>query len=260
MAQIQLTTNAKTAYLNALVGKSTTLATFLMSGSNYNFRDAALNSLFNSAVTWGSVTAGTATLLQTITPSGSGTVDNVLINVSTPVCSSAPVGLTGLGKNIIVPTLTFSAGTPITISSVFKYPANNGGTVNINQQLQSAMATMILFGGTTPQVMAGGVLTVYAGIQPATADMGTNNTHTALVSYTMAVADYGTAASGVIALTGTKNATATGAGVPTWARLVKGAYVMDFSAGVSGTDLTLSSANINVSDTVGLVGATLTYP
>jgi hypothetical protein len=109
----------------------------------------------------------------------------------------------------------------------------------------------------TATVGASGLLRIYDGSRPATGGAAT----TLLAELTLNATFAPAAASGVLTLNAiTADASANATGTATWFRIVTsgGSFVMDGSAGTSGTDLVLNTASIVTGANVSISSATIT--
>ena len=108
----------------------------------------------------------------------------------------------------------------------------------------------------TTAVGSAGKLAIYDGTRPATGGTATNK----LAEFTLG-SPFATAASGgVLSPTLPSNVTALLSGTATWYRITTsgGTFVMDGSAGTSGTDLILNTASIASGATVSITAHTIT--
>ncbi|MEI6599899.1 MAG: hypothetical protein WCN21_05470 [Comamonadaceae bacterium] len=86
-----------------------------------------------------------------------------------------------------------------------------------------------------------GMIRIYDGTQPATADTATSS-NTLGVTLTFGATAFGSASSGLLTANAITAGTAVAAITPTWARILKSdgtTVVMDVSAGASGCNLTI---------------------
>ncbi len=86
-----------------------------------------------------------------------------------------------------------------------------------------------------------GLIKIYDGTQPATADTATSS-NTLGVTLTFGTTAFGEASSGLLTANAITAGTAVAAITPTWARILKSdgtTVVMDVSAGASGCNLTI---------------------
>lgn len=108
----------------------------------------------------------------------------------------------------------------------------------------------------TTAVGNAGKLAIYDGTRPATGGTATNK----LAEFTLGTPFAAAAAAGVLSPTLPSNVTALLSGTATWYRITTsgGTFVMDGSAGTSGTDLILNSASISSGATVSITAHTIT--
>jgi hypothetical protein len=108
----------------------------------------------------------------------------------------------------------------------------------------------------TTAVGNAGKLRVYDGSRPATGGTAT----TLLAEFTLGSPFAAGAAAGVLSPTLPSNTTGLAAGTATWYRIVTsgGTFVMDGSAGTSGTDLVLNTATVSIGVTCAVTGHTIT--
>lgn len=110
--------------------------------------------------------------------------------------------------------------------------------------------------------VGGGLIKIYSGTQPATADTALSG-NTLLATLTFSATSFGAASNGVItanAITDDTNAAATGTAA--FARISDDVpnTVMDVDVGTSGATINLNSTAITAGGTVSITSATLTLP
>ena len=105
-------------------------------------------------------------------------------------------------------------------------------------------------------VGSAGKLRIYDGTRPATGGAVTN----LLAEFTLGSPFAAAAAAAVLSPTLPANTTGLAAGTATWFRIVTSAaaFVLDGSAGTSGTDLVLNTATISVGLTCSVTAFTIT--
>lgn len=104
---------------------------------------------------------------------------------------------------------------------------------------------------------AGAKLRIYDGVRPATAGAVT----VLLAEFTLGTPFAAAAASAVLSPTLPANTTGAAAGTATWFRVVKAdgtTFVLDGSAGTTGTDMVLNTAAITVGVAVAVTAWTVT--
>lgn len=108
----------------------------------------------------------------------------------------------------------------------------------------------------TTAVGNAGKLAIYDGTRPATGGTAT----TKLAEFTLGTPFASAAAAAVLSPTLPSNTTGLAAGTATWFRITTsgGTFVIDGSAGTSGTDLVLNTATISVGVTVQATAFTIT--
>lgn len=108
----------------------------------------------------------------------------------------------------------------------------------------------------TTAVGNAGKLAIYDGTRPATGGAAT----TKLAEFTLGTPFASAAASATLSPTLPANTTGITNGTATWFRITTsaGAFVIDGSAGVSGTDMLLNTATISTGVTVSVTGFTIT--
>ena len=108
----------------------------------------------------------------------------------------------------------------------------------------------------TTAVGNAGKLAIYDGTRPATGGTATNK----LAEFTLGTPFASAAAAGVLSPTLPADVTALLSGTATWYRITTsgGTFIMDGSAGTSGTDLILNSAAISSGATVSITAHTIT--
>ena len=107
----------------------------------------------------------------------------------------------------------------------------------------------------TTAVGSAGKLAIYDGTRPATGGAATNK----LAEFTLGSPFAAAASGGVLSPTLPSNVSALLSGTATWYRITTsgGTFVMDGSAGTSGTDLILNSASITSGATVSITAHTI---
>ena len=107
----------------------------------------------------------------------------------------------------------------------------------------------------TTAVGSAGKLQIYDGTRPATGGTATNK----LAEFTLGTPFAAAAAAAALSPNLPANATGLLAGTATWFRIVTSAaaFVIDGSAGTSGTDLILNTATISVGVAVSVTGFTI---
>lgn len=108
----------------------------------------------------------------------------------------------------------------------------------------------------TTAVGSAGKLAIYDGTRPATGGTATVK----LAEFTLGSPFSGAAAAGVLSPTLPSNTTGITGGTATWYRITTsgGTFVLDGSAGVSGTDLLLNTATISTGVTCSVTAHTIT--
>ena len=102
----------------------------------------------------------------------------------------------------------------------------------------------------------GGLIKIYDGVQPATADTATA-ANTLGVTLTMNATAFGAPSSGLLTANAITSGTAVAGITPTWARLFKSdgtTVVMDVSAGATGSNMTIGA--FTAGTTVGVTSFT----
>lgn len=254
---LTLTTDAKNNLLIALVKGALTTGVLNLYGTCElevngstagNFKSSVYNQVWRfTAGWWASASGGVKSLVDKKTAysygSGSFTASAFGLTCNTVLMLQGSVGIASSGADLILDSLTVTNNALSVIQAFsFKFPPSNG-TVRWNEQLENALLNSLVATGYEPQMSAGGVLTLYSGTQPALAS-DPITTQTALATATFTTADFGTPASGAIALASTKSTTYVADGTATWARWTKGAYVMDFSVGTASADILLTTTTV----------------
>ena len=273
----------RNAVLQALVGKSATLAAqsmgFLFSATTYiqiyssPFGDtsvpmAGATTNPGSLGQWGSAIAGTAPISYAFNPdllAGTGTMVWARWTLNAGGFIDGLVTLTTGGGMFIVDSLASTQALFKALSGVLIQPFNNAGTLHINGQLASAILSTIIFDVAQPLMGITGIMSIYGGSQPATADTPITNQTLLSTSHNLLGSSFASASGGSInlsaAVAGTANAV--GSGAATWFRWTNGSKVMDGSVGTagSGTDLILASTTFSVSSFPPDINAfTITVP
>lgn len=108
----------------------------------------------------------------------------------------------------------------------------------------------------TTAVGAAGKLQIYDGTRPATGGTATNK----LAEFTLGSPFSGAASGAVLSPTLPSNVSGLLTGTATWFRITTsgGTFVIDGSAGTSGTDVVLNTASITSGVTVAVTGFTIT--
>lgn len=176
-------------------------------------------------------------------------------------CVDVPVSLSGGGGSVIVPMVSSQVGVPFVVDQFSVRMPRSVGTVRLN----IALANLIASWGagdklvsSLPSVFSSASILVYSGTAPATADEAA--TGSLLVTFTTASAgaSWDAPSGGVAALTSGLTAAGSGTGTATYARIVKGSYVLQCSVGTTGTDLILDTVSITPGPTITLSNATIT--
>lgn len=165
--------------------------------------------------------------------------------------------LTGGGGGVILNTLSTTVGVNFTLSAFsFKMPQING-TVMLNIALVNAIASAMCITSAAVGLCTSSVTNVYSGTPPASADVAA--TGTLLVSFTNGATSPWAVASGPSsALTAPLASSAAAAtGTATYARIVKGTYVLQGTVGTSAADFILDTVAITSGNTINLTEATL---
>ena len=168
--------------------------------------------------------------------------------------------LTGGGGGIIVPSLSSSAGIAYVVDQLSLKLPSSLGSVYLNNNLRDALVSAWCVTAANVAAASSAVINVYSGSVPADANAAA--TGTLLVSFTTAAsgASWNVASAGSAALVSTLSAVA-GAGsatTATYARIVKGTYVLQGTVGTSGTDFIMDSVTITSGNTYSITNATLT--
>ena len=168
--------------------------------------------------------------------------------------------LTGGGGGIIVPSLSSSAGIAYVVDQLSLKLPSSLGSVYLNNNLRDALVSAWCVTAANVAAASSAVINVYSGSVPADANAAA--TGTLLVSFTTAAsgASWNVASAGSAALVSNLSAVA-GAGsatTATYARIVKGTYVLQGTVGTSGTDFIMDSVTITSGNTYSITNATLT--
>lgn len=168
--------------------------------------------------------------------------------------------LSGGGGGIIVPSLSSSAGIAYWVDQLSLKLPSSLGSVYLNNNLRDALVSAWCVTAANVAAASSAVINVYSGSVPADANAAA--TGTLLVSFTTAAsgASWNTASAGSAALVSNLSAVA-GAGsatTATYARIVKGTYVLQGTVGTSGTDFIMDSVTITSGNTYSITNATIT--
>jgi hypothetical protein len=171
-----------------------------------------------------------------------------------------PASLTGGGGGAIVPSLSSSAGVAFQMDQFSLKLPNSLGTVYLNNTLRDALVAAWCNTAANVGAGASATINVYSGSVPSDANVPA--TGTLLVSFTTAAsgASWNAASGGSAALVSSLSAVA-GAGsatTATYARMVKGTYVLQGTVGTSGTDFVMDSVTITSGNTYSITNATIT--
>lgn len=168
--------------------------------------------------------------------------------------------LSGGGGGIIVPTLTSSAGIAYQVDQLSLKLPSSLGTVYLNNNLRDALVSAWCVTAANVAAGSSAVINVYSGSVPADANAAA--TGTLLVSFTTAAAgaSWNVASGGSAALVSNLSAVASAgsATTATYARLVKGTYVLQGTVGTSGADFIMDSVTITSGNTYSITNATIT--
>lgn len=167
------------------------------------------------------------------------------------------VSLSGGGGGAILDSLTATIGTPLSVTAFsFKMPQVLGA-VMMNIALVDAIANAMNVTAATIGLCTSSVTNVYSGTPPASADLAA--TGTLLVSFTNGVTSpWAAAAGGASALTAAlASSAAVATGTATYARIVKGTYVLQGTVGTSAANFILDTVAITSGSTINLTEATI---
>ena len=116
----------------------------------------------------------------------------------------------------------------------------------------------------TVKVSSSGVLTIYAGGQPADCSAATTAGNTVLATLLMAATSFGAAAASIMTANAIANDTSAVGGTAAWFSITNstGARVMDGSVGATAAtyDLVLNSVTITTGATIAVSSVTVTIP
>lgn len=257
MAAVTLPVDARSVYLDLLTGKAVSNASYKLNYGNAALYNAAKTIQIGSLNMYSiSVSGNTATL----TNNALATMNAGTLAIAESSIFTADIRLTGEGGAFVASALNVTAGQVISVSTVFKLPLNDGGTLRINEALANAWLRAMVDSSGLPALANGGVLSVYSGSQPATADTEPVVGNVKLWESTFALSDYNGASAASATLAAAKSGTTLATGVASWARWQKGGYVMDVSVGTTGADFIVSDINMSVGNSYTLTAATLTFP
>ena len=168
--------------------------------------------------------------------------------------------LSGGGGGIIVPTLTSSAGVAYQVTDLSLKLPSNLGTVYLNDDLRDDLVSAWCNTAANVGAGAAAVINVYSGSVPSSANEAA--TGTLLVSFSTAAsgASWNAASGGSAALASSLSAAASAgsATTATYARMVKGSYVLQGTVGTSGADFIMDSVTITSGNTYSITNATIT--
>lgn len=154
------------------------------------------------------------------------------------------------GAEVTIASANSSTGVGSTVTAfAIRMPLNNGGSVKINTSLANWITDFITGVETaSADLGTGSQLKLYTGTAPASADDVATGTLLATINFGSPA--YGYASGGASALSGDQSGTASATGTVGYARLVKGGYVLQGSAGLSGTDFILDNVSLTSGVTV----------
>lgn len=262
MAALTFTTTAKNAYLDGVVGKTTSFGNYTI---NYvRAKTAGSTDLLGAngvPISWGTPVQGVASLATaTVTPAATGTAALMEWWGSTSYqVASGAVSTTGGGGNLIAATTGFVSSTPVAVAAQLRVPQSSAGTLKINQALANQIAACMLVSTTSPQMANGGTITFYDGTQAATADTAIG-AQSVLGTLTLATSDYNNAAAGQSTLAASKTVTPSATGTVAWFRWTKSGYVIDGTVGTTGADIIVDSTAWTNGVNRSMTAATLVWP
>ena len=208
---------------------------------------------------------GISALTQTRQANATNAVSSItfgrIFDVGGTAMIDTDASLVGGGGGIIVPSLTSSAGVAYQVSALsLKMPDDNGGTVFLNNTLRDALVSAWCNTAANIGAGASAAIYVYSGTPPANANLAA--TGTLLVTFTTAASgtSWNAASGGSAALASSLSAVA-GAGsatTATYARMVKGSYVLQGTVGTSGADFIMDDVSITSGNTYSITNATIT--
>lgn len=150
-------------------------------------------------------------------------------------CVDVTAGTSG-SVGIILDSPSATASTNLTITGYsFKVP-QSAGTVFLNTDLVNALAAAFCNNIANIGVFTSSTMIVYSGTPPASADAPLSG-NTVLATYTFsATSPWGSAIAGAAILTANQSVNASATGTATFARVTKGAYVLQGTVGTSSSD------------------------
>lgn len=167
------------------------------------------------------------------------------------------VSLVGGGGGVIVPTLSATNGLPFTVDDFSVKLPNANGTLMLNDALRDAIVSAVCVTAANIAACSSAAIKIYSGSAPANANMAATGTLLATFSTAAAGASWSAPVGGAAALASAIAAVASATGTAGYARLEKGAYVIQGSVGTTGTDFVIDNTSITSGGTFNLTNATI---
>jgi hypothetical protein len=155
-----------------------------------------------------------------------------------------PVTVTGGGGMFTMDSLDISAGGEHVVSSTLRVPLSSGGTIRVNPTLANQWCNSMILGATGPAIAAG-TLYIFAGAQPANANIPAPTGATRLLEAAAINTGWSAAQGGAtsFAMTLPSN-TVLNPGTATWGRISYLGSNIDFSVGTVGTDMIVPTTTV----------------
>ena len=169
------------------------------------------------------------------------------------------ISLAGGGGGVIVPTLTASASMAFQMNQFSLKLPNNLGTVYLNDALRDALINALCVTAANVAALSSATINVYTGTPPTSANAPATGTLLWTATTAASGASWNSAGGGAANLVSSIAAAAiAGVGATaTYARIVKGSYVLQGTVGVTGADFLFDSVTMTSGQTYSLSNCTL---
>lgn len=178
-------------------------------------------------------------------------------DAATPIVD-VPATVDGGNGGVILTSLTAVSGSPFSIDVLAIGMPSSLGTVSFNTALQNAMVDAFCFASENVAALTSATITAYTGTPPASANDSATGTALWTATTAAAGASYTVAAAGSTELVADISEDAIADGTATYIRITKGAYVVQATAGTSGTDAIFDSVTMTTGMPYSITDMTIT--
>lgn len=207
---------------------------------------------------------GISALSQSRAANASSTVSTItfcrLFGTSGTAMIDTAATVVGGGGGVIIPVVNSTSGVAFQVDQFSLKLPGSLGTVYLNDALRDALVSAWTIAAANVAAGASATINVYSGSVPANANVAA--TGTLLVSFTTASGgtSWNAASGGSAALASSLSAAASAgsATTATYARMVKGSYVVQGTVGTSSADFIMDSVTITSGNTYSITNATIT--